>query len=378
MSIRTLLFCSLAFLPTSFAQAAEPMGGPVYQDAAQADADFPFQGEYRGYQRPQDSLRSSQAIGLQVMAIGDGKFMATKYYGGLPGEGWYGGKRYEMTGERAGDAVHFHTDQYDYQVADGVVKIFTKTGREAGLLQPRHRVSPTMGVQPPPGAIVLFDGTNTDLFKRATMTPDGLLEAGTETIHAYQNFRLHSEFRLPYKPFGRGQDRCNSGFYLQSRYELQVLDSFGLEGVENECGSIYRTKRPDINMCLAPLEWQTYDVDFTAPKFDASGNKISDMQISVWHNGVLIHNNARISNKTGAGQPEGPQALVTKLQDHGNPVVYRNIWLVEKADGVGNSSSWVKLPLKAPPVPTYQFQPRSYFSMPVTSSGQISFCEMCP
>ena len=91
--------------------------------------------------------------------------------------------------------------------------------------------------------------------------------------------------------------------------------------------------------------------DFSPAKFDESGNKVRNMQISVWHNGQLIHNAASIPNKTGAGKPEGPEALITKIQDHGNPVVYRNIWLVDRSgpDSVGNN--WLKLPVKAPPVP---------------------------
>ena len=142
---------------------------------------------------------------------------------------------------------------------------------------------------------------------------------------------MHAEFRLPYKPQGRGQDRGNSGFYLQSRYEVQVLDTFGLEGVENHCGALYKTRRPDINMCYPPLSWQTYDIDFTPARFDAQGNKVSDMRISVWHNGVPIHADAVIPNKTGAGRPEGPDPLPTKLQDHSNPVMYRNIWLIDRS-----------------------------------------------
>ncbi len=98
-------------------------------------------------------------------------------------------------------------------------------------------------------------------------------EGRTETVNAYNNFRLHGEFMLPYKPLARGQNRGNSGFYLQGRYEVQVLDSFGLEGIENECGSLYRTKRPDTNLCLPPLQWQTYDIDFSNAKFDAAAKR---------------------------------------------------------------------------------------------------------
>jgi len=129
-----------------------------------------------------------------------------------------------------------------------------------------------------------------------------------------------------------------------------VLDSFGLEGVENECGALYKTRRPDVNMCYPPLSWQTYDIDFQSPRFDDEGQKLSDMRISVWHNGVLIHNNAAIPNKTGAGRPEGPQPLPTKIQDHRNPVMYRNIWLIEQpASGAASAPRLAQVALMLTP-----------------------------
>jgi hypothetical protein len=232
-----------------------------------------------------------------------------------------------------------------------------------------------MGAKPPQGAIVLFDGSSTEHFVNAKTTADNLLMAGTETVTPYGDFRLHAEFYLPYKPLGRGQDRGNSGFYLQSRYEVQVLDSFGLEGVENECGSLYRTKRPDVNMCLPPLQWQTYDIDFTSAKFDSAGNKISDMTITLYHNGYPVQNQARIPNKTGAGRPEGPDPLTTKIQDHANPVLFRNIWLIDKNDADAMAQPWLSLPVKAPPVP-YRFASPPVQISPVGGVATVQF--VCP
>ena len=140
---------------------------------------------------------------------------------------------------------------------------------------------------------------------------------------------MHAEFRLPYMPHARGQNRSNSGFYLLSSYEVQVLDSFGLEGIKNECGALYRYKQPDINMCLPPLQWQTYDITFRSPTFDAAGNKLCNARITVLHNGVAVHNNFEVERKTGAGKPESPAPRPIKLQDHSNPVRYRNIWLID-------------------------------------------------
>ncbi|MEZ5943994.1 MAG: DUF1080 domain-containing protein [Planctomycetaceae bacterium] len=331
--------------------AADDKDGPVYTNPSMADEDFQLQGEYRGYFRPTSSPRSSINVALQVIALGDGQFRASKYYGGLPGEGWFGGDRYEIPGERSGDILRIHDTRYEIEIQNGEGVVVDRDGREAGHFTRVQRISPTMGAPAPKGAIVLFDGTDNGSFKDAKLTEEGFLMAGTETTQAFGDFRLHGEFRLPYKPKALGQARGNSGFYLQGRYEVQVLDSFGLEGVENECGALYRTKRPDFNMCLPPLQWQTYDIDFSPAKFDESGKKVRNMQISVWHNGQLIHNAASIPNKTGAGKPEGPEALITKIQDHGNPVVYRNIWLVDRSgsDSVGNN--WLKLPFRAPPVP---------------------------
>jgi hypothetical protein len=332
-----------------FCSAADDKDGPTYTSRESADPDYAFQGEYRGYQRPRESLRSSESVAIQVIALGEGKFGAVKYYGGLPGEGWRKPRKFDLTGTRSADSLTLLGENYDAQIIGSTMTLFAKDGRAAGELQRIERVSPTMGAKPPAGAIVLFDGTGTSQWKKGQMTPDGLLKAGTETVNAYNNFRLHGEFMLPYKPLARGQNRGNSGFYLQGRYEVQVLDSFGLEGIENECGSLYRTKRPDTNLCLPPLQWQTYDIDFSNAKFDAAGKKTQNMRITVWHNGVTVHDSSTIPNKTGAGLPEGPQGLPIKLQEHGNPVVYRNIWLIDKDQPGAESIPWIHLPIMAPP-----------------------------
>jgi hypothetical protein len=144
---------------------------------------------------------------------------------------------------------------------------------------------------------------------------------------------MHLEFRTPYMPQARGQGRGNSGVYIQGRYEVQVLDSFGLEGADNECGGLYKQRAPLVNMAFPPLAWQTYDIDFTAPRFDAAGKKTHNARITVRHNGVVVHNDVEITAKTGGGAPEGREARPIKLQDHGNPVHYRNIWIVERNRG---------------------------------------------
>jgi len=195
-----------------------------------------------------------------------------------------------------------------------------------------QRYSPTEGAAPPPGAIVLFDGRDTSRLKDARISTDGFLEVGFETVQTVKSFFLHAEFRTPYMPAARGQGRSNSGFYLQRRYEVQVLDSFGLESQFNDCASMYRFKAPDLNMCFPPLRWQTYDIEFREPKFDAEGKKIVKGRITVRHNGVVVQNNVDLENKTGGGKQEGPDPLPILFQDHKNGVNFRNIWMIPREE----------------------------------------------
>jgi hypothetical protein len=136
---------------------------------------------------------------------------------------------------------------------------------------------------------------------------------------------------LPFKPLGRGQDRGNSGVYMQDRYEVQVLDSFGLKGEDNECGGIYSQAKPLVNMCYPPLTWQTYDIDFVAAKHDANGKKVKNAVLTMKHNGVLIHDQLELKGPTGGGRKEDGTPGSIQLQGHGNPVFYRNIWIVPKS-----------------------------------------------
>lgn len=193
------------------------------------------------------------------------------------------------------------------------------------------RKSPTLGLKPPPDAIVIFDGKNTNHFKKFNwkLTEDGAMQVQGGDIFVkdeMQNFKLHLEFRTPFMPKERDQARGNSGVYLQSIYEVQVLDSFGLYPLQiNDCGSIYGVKTAEGNLCLPPMEWQTYDIVY----LNGDGTTNDPPTITILHNGIATIKEARVpADKVGKGGGGGnPGSGVLKLQDHGNAVQYRNIWV---------------------------------------------------
>jgi hypothetical protein len=293
------------------------------------DPDFQIQGEYSGTIKLPDD-REEVKFGTQVIALGDGKFHAVAYPGGLPGDGWDGATKFEADAESKDKAVVFRGQRAHSQIKDGVLRVFSPSDEPMGDLKKIQRKSSTLGAKPPQGAIVLFDGTSADQFDPGKMTADGLLIAGATSKRKFRSCQLHVEFLLPFMPAARGQARANSGCYLQGRYEVQMLDSFGLKGENNECGGIYSIKAPDVNMCFPPLAWQTYDVDYTAAKYE-NDNKVKNATMTVKHNGVTVHDHVELPHATTAAPvAEGPQPGPIHLQDHGNPVRYRNIWLVEK------------------------------------------------
>ena len=158
----------------------------------------------------------------------------------------------------------------------------------------------------------------------------GRKAGNTVSKRTFRDHKIHLEFRTPFMPKARGQGRGNSGVYVQGRYEVQVLDSYGLEGRNNECGGIYKVAAPRVNMCAPPLQWQTYDITFRAPRFAPDGAKIEPPRITVLHNGVLIHDGLKVPTPGGADARSAlAKAGPLLLQDHGNPVRYRNVWVLE-------------------------------------------------
>jgi hypothetical protein len=295
-------------------------------DPAEVDIDFTYQGEYLGTAFLSSGMRTQ--VGLQVIARGNGRFDASWYPGGLPGAGWNRTDRGSLSGVLDDGILTLMGDGRMILVDGKTASVQDTGGTVKGELSKVVRNSPTMGASPPPGAMILFDGSPPEHLENARVTEDGLLEVGTTTKMPVEDFRLHLEFRLPYMPFSTGQGRANSGVYIQRRYEVQILDSFGLEALFDGCGSLYRQREPDVNMCLPPLAWQTYDIWFRAARFDDAGDKIANARITVLHNGVPIHSNREITAKTGAGLVEGPELLPILLQNHRDPVHFRNLWIV--------------------------------------------------
>jgi len=350
-------------LTSSFAGALLLIGGlacaaDLWTDpnAESLPLDYQIQGEYVG------QVKGGEKLGVQVIALGGGAFQAVVHPGGLPGAGWNGKAKYLMDGKLDGKTAKFEPtkgqrkylarspDQfsavqsfsesdnkpYSATVADGKMT-GTAPGGKSFTLERTIRKSPTLGKEPPKEAAVLFDGTKESMEnwqggrldeKTRLLNTDG---RDIKTKAKFDDYTMHLEFMLPFKPNARGQGRGNSGFYQVDHYEVQILDSFGLEGKNNECGGIYSKKASDVNACLPPLQWQTYDVEFKNAETDEDGKKIQPARITVKLNGIVIHDNYEIPGKTGGsrGDPEGTPGPL-KLQGHGNPLQFRNVWIVEK------------------------------------------------
>ena len=248
---------------------------------------------------------------------------------------------------------------FDQNGYSGKITNDSFTGNKAGgafdtpfSLKRVHRASPTMGKKAPENAVVLFDGSDLDAWERqgggnpTWLTKDGYFEVlpkkdnnnvggSINTRQSFGDVKVHLEFRLPYEPEHRGQKRANSGFFLPGGYEVQILDSYGLDGMWNECGALYKQSPPRVNMCWAPGVWQTFDVEFKRLRRDSEGNKVDHAEFTVWHNGVKIHNSFQIKGATSNTQKgrelgESGKNGGLSLQDHSNKIQFRNIWVVER------------------------------------------------
>jgi hypothetical protein len=333
-----LLLIGLAVMPADSQEKRKRKTNPSSTSAKEAGPHFAIQGEYTG---DVEKGGEKHAVGAQVIALGDGKFRVKFTLGGLPGDGWNGKVRIAQA-ETKGGKTSFYGKVTDpdgqdqaHEIEGTIAKgeMSASAGDARGTFKRKIRKSPTEGAKPPASAVVLFDGTSADEWKGGKLVEGNLLNNGIYSKRTFKGFKkAHIEFRLPFQPYDRGQGRGNSGFYPQGHnYEVQILDSFGLKGENNECGGLYTIRKPDVNMCYPPLSWQTYDVEFEPARFDPEGKKTANAVITVIHNGVTIHDHVEIPKCTeDHNRKIKDEAGPIHLQNHGNPVYFRNIWVVEK------------------------------------------------
>ena len=342
-----IAICILAFvLSVLLSSCAGPMAvDPVVEARGAIESADAAMGDWEGSWKLEDESDSGPVV-TQVIALGKGEYRAKVLEEFDTREEPIA----ELDGERDGSVVRFagpgragyNEFEIEAAIEDGQFSgSFNGDATGSFAMEKAIRVSPTLGAEPTAGAIVLFNGKNFKQWKHTNKKPGedsvkwnllkgGAMEVvkGTGSIvtkKKFADFKLHVEFRTPFMPDARGQARGNSGVYMQERYEVQVLDSYALEGKDNECGGIYKIGVPLVNMCAPPTQWQTYDITFYAP-----GAEKTNARMTVVHNGVTIHDNISLPKPTGGALDSD----VTKtggiyLQDHGNPVQYRNIWLIE-------------------------------------------------
>jgi hypothetical protein len=319
-----------------------------------ASADLSLMGDYEGrwFDAPEKQYFDiNKPLAAQVINVREGEYLIQFFQQHDARADTY----FVGTGRLADGVIRFEGNGWRGEVSkDGISGRGSGHGGEARFeLKRVVRSSPSLGMKAPEGAIVLFDGKNFDEWQHA----DGgavswhLVEGGAMEVRSAANdeekakkiggdiitkrkfgsCRVHLEFRYPVEPGKAGQGRGNSGFFLQDCYEVQVLNSYGTQGLWNECGALYKTAPPKVNAARPPMEWQTYDIDYTAAVWK-NGEKISPPRITVRLNGVVIHRDEPIPHATAhafdqrLNEPREKGPL--KLQDHGNAIQYRNIWIV--------------------------------------------------
>lgn len=291
-----------------------------------------FMGEYEGTFYPDKTFTMKATA--DVVAEGDGNYrIVIDANSDDPAQE---GVFIEIYGKKAGSEVTISSRAggYDWkgEIKDGKLNVQGHYGLHFELKKIESK-SPRAGAKPPPNAVILLPykaGEKPDMNDWTKKTQWKALDNGSMQIvpgkgsnkterHFSDIKQLHVEFKLPLEPKGRGQGRANSGVYLLDAYEVQVLDSFGIVHTSGDCGGLYNVARAFRNACLPPETWQTYDISFRAARMD----KKELPRITVWHNGVRIHNNVAIPKRRHV--KEGP----IQLQDHKHKIEFRNIWLVE-------------------------------------------------
>ncbi len=333
----------LKVLPLALPLVFAPMAQAQSLDTASAGEGYRQQGEYYG-------KVGEKAYGIQVIDFSSGKYDMNIFPGGLPGQGW---------GSNPSDFIYLKSTS-----SSGSGTVFVGSGSAAGWtisippggntlsgtgpgnasinMMKVYRESPTLKMAPPPGATVLFDGTQESYSANWTgkapyvIGNNKYLSEGNASLKDVADHTLHIEFRIPFGPESDGQSRSNSGVYIQGNYECQVLDSFGwMRGAQESgphgnaqgwAGGLYAWSPARINMSHPPLTWQTYDIRVTNPVFNGS-SKTAPAHLTVYHNGYIVQDTI-INGSTPDGGRESPTGGKLYVQNHGGPMWYRNVWVL--------------------------------------------------
>jgi hypothetical protein len=302
----------------ALASAAPLEPGPI------TDPDFALQGEYLGTVHT-DGSDVGAPLGAQVIAQGEGAFNIVFFPGGLPGAGAQG-PGHLAQGTRVGTDLRLDDPVYAGDISGDTLAGFAGPGAPFTLVK-RTRLSPTLGLRPPPGATVLSGAGGTDAWTNAALDAEGNLtplQREARTVRKFADFSLHLEFRMPFLPAAIGPARGNSGVrFLDDDFfysEIQLLDSFGSDTGSEECGGIEGKYAGRVMAAFPPLAWQTMDIQVSTPP-DTAG----EGALTVWQNGILIHSRRII--------PVLGSQVHVALQSLDSSGAFRNVWLVEGDDG---------------------------------------------
>lgn len=354
MNPRPILTTALLLAMTPALPAAEGKA-PEWTDIAAADLELAgdYEGEWLDAPRGH-YFEINKPLAAQLVNVRDGEYTVRFFQQHDARADAY----FEGTARTEGEAIKFDANGWTGAATrdglNGTVRQGETVIRFA--LKRTDRPSPTLGAKPPAGAIVLFDGSNFDHWQhgggravtwwnlgngameiRSTRSDEdrrNQVGGDIETRQPFGDCRFHMEFRYPVEPGKSGQGRGNSGLFFQRDYEVQVLNSYGLQGNWNECGALYKLAPPKVNAARRPLVWQSYDIEYRASTWK-DGKMTAPARITVFLNGVRVQHDEPLIHITAhafaqrPNHPQGPGPI--RLQDHSNPIQFRNIWVAPLA-----------------------------------------------